>query len=109
MQILKSNKSLVVTSFVLGSISLYNYKNESNEINTTSEITLKSYYSNVADVKIDRGVNASSIADISGIPRATVIRKLNWQSRKSLSKLSILINNIIFYSKLYFFIQNLAI
>ena len=44
----------------------------------TSEITLKSYYSNVADVKIDRGVNASSIADISSIPRATVIRKLNW-------------------------------
>ena len=28
----------------------------------TSEITLKSYYSDVADVKIDRGVNASSIA-----------------------------------------------
>ena len=44
----------------------------------TSEITLKSYYSNVADVKIDRGVNASSIADISSIPRATVIRKLKW-------------------------------
>ena len=44
----------------------------------TSEITLKSYYSNVSDVKIDRGVNASSIADISSIPRATVIRKLKW-------------------------------
>ena len=38
-------------------------------------ITLKSYYSNVADVKIVRGINASSIADISKIPRATVIRK----------------------------------
>ena len=25
-----------------------------------------------------RGINASSIADISTIPRATVIRKLNW-------------------------------
>ena len=44
----------------------------------TSEITLKSYYSNVADVKFDRGVNASSIADISSLPRATVIRKLSW-------------------------------
>ena len=44
----------------------------------TSPITLKSYFSNVADVKIDRGVNASSIADISSIPRATVIRKLKW-------------------------------
>ena len=41
-------------------------------------ITLKSYYSNVADVKILRGINASSIADISRIPRATVIRKLKW-------------------------------
>ena len=41
-------------------------------------ITLKSYYSNVADVKIIRGINASSIADISRIPRATVIRKLKW-------------------------------
>ena len=53
----------------------------------TSEITLKSYYSNVADVKIDRGVNASSIADISSIPRATVIRKLNWLvSQKAIKK-----------------------
>ena len=53
----------------------------------TSEITLKSYYSNVADVKIDRGVNASSIADISRIPRATVIRKLNWLvSQKAIKK-----------------------
>ena len=41
-------------------------------------ITLKSYYSNVADVKITRGINASSISDISSIPRATVIRKLKW-------------------------------
>ena len=53
----------------------------------TSEITLKSYYSNVSDVKIDRGVNASSIADISSIPRATVIRKLKWLvSQKAIKK-----------------------
>ena len=53
----------------------------------TSPITLKSYYSNVADVKIDRGVNASSIADISSIPRATVIRKLKWLvSQKAIKK-----------------------
>ena len=33
------------------------------------------------------GVNASSIADISGIPRATVIRKLNWLvSQKAIKK-----------------------
>ena len=41
-------------------------------------ITIKSYFSNVTDVKIVRGINASSIADISNIPRATVIRKLKW-------------------------------
>ena len=29
-------------------------------------------------MKILRGINASSIADISRIPRATVIRKLKW-------------------------------
>ena len=53
----------------------------------TSPITLRSYYSNVAEVKIDRGVNASSIADISSIPRATVIRKLNWLvSQKAIKK-----------------------
>ena len=44
----------------------------------TSPISLKSYYSNVTEVRVDRGVNASSIADISSIPRATVIRKLKW-------------------------------
>lgn len=41
-------------------------------------LTIKSYYSNVTDVKMFRGINASSIADISQIPRATVIRKLKW-------------------------------
>ena len=52
----------------------------------TSEITLKSYYSNVADVKISRGINASSIADISQIPRATVIRKLKWLTKQNCIK-----------------------
>ena len=53
----------------------------------SSPITIKSYYSDVADVKIDRGVNASSISDISSIPRATVIRKLNWLvSQKAIKK-----------------------
>ena len=52
-----------------------------------SPITIKSYYSNVADVKIYRVVNASSISDISTIPRATVIRKLKWLvSQKAIKK-----------------------
>ena len=41
-------------------------------------IGLKNYYSSVVSVKVKRGINASSIADISTIPRATVIRKLQW-------------------------------
>ena len=52
----------------------------------TSPITIKSYYSNVADVKIERGINASSIADISQIPRATVIRKLKWLVKQNCIK-----------------------
>ena len=52
----------------------------------TSEITIKSYYSNVAEVKISRGINASSIADISQIPRATVIRKLKWLTKQNCIK-----------------------
>ena len=46
----------------------------------------KIYYSNVADVKILRGINASSIADISRIPRATVIRKLKWLIKQNCIK-----------------------
>ena len=49
-------------------------------------ISLNNYYQNVADVKIDRGINASSIADISTIPRATVIRKLKWLQKQDCIK-----------------------
>ena len=37
-------------------------------------------------MKIDRGINASSIADISTIPRATVIRKLKWLVKQNCIK-----------------------
>ena len=69
------------TWIVWGNIALshqYHLAKAAEKNLITSEITLKSYYSNVADVKISRGINASSIADISQIPRATVIRKLKW-------------------------------
>ena len=39
-------------------------------------INFRNYYQNVSAVKVTRGINASSISDISRIPRATVIRKL---------------------------------
>ena len=44
------------------------------------------YYSNMANFKIERGINASSISDISNIPRATVIRKLKWLIKQDIIK-----------------------
>ena len=45
-------------------------------------ISLQNYYQSVVSVKMKRGINASSISDISTIPRATVIRKLKWLVEK---------------------------
>tara|TARA_A100001011_G_scaffold365114_1_gene416476 strand:- start:853 stop:1872 length:1020 start_codon:yes stop_codon:yes gene_type:complete len=69
------------TWIVWGNIALsHQYhlsKNEDKELLKES-IGFKNYYSSVISVKMKRGINASSISDISRIPRATVIRKLNW-------------------------------
>ena len=46
------------------------------------------YYKNMANFKVERGINASSIADISRIPRATVIRKLKWLMKQDIIKKS---------------------
>ena len=77
------------TWIVWGNIALshqYHLAKAAEKNLITSEITLKSYYSDVADVKISRGINASSIADISRIPRATVIRKLKWLTKQNCIK-----------------------
>ena len=77
------------TWIVWGNIALshqYHLAKAAEKNLITSPITLKSYYSEVADVKIDRGINASSIADISTIPRATVIRKLKWLVKQNCIK-----------------------
>ena len=44
--------------------------------------TYEDYYLSMLKFKSERGINASSIADISGIPRATVIRKLRAMEKK---------------------------
>ena len=49
-------------------------------------IRFDNYYKNISNFKIARGINASSIADISSIPRATVIRKLKWLIRNDIIK-----------------------
>ncbi len=69
------------TWIVWGNIALSHqyYLSKAAEKNLISEpIKFENYYNSVANVKIERGINASSIADISTIPRATVIRKLKW-------------------------------
>ena len=52
---------------------------------TREELTsYEDYYLSMLKFKCERGINASSIADISGIPRATVIRKLRVLEKKGL-------------------------
>ena len=77
------------TWIVWGNIALshqYHLHKASEKNLLTENIKIDNYYRNVADVKIDRGINASSIADISTIPRATVIRKLKWLMRQDVIK-----------------------
>ena len=47
-------------------------------------IKSNNYYKSLMAFKKERGINASSIADISSIPRATVIRKLKWLVKNDL-------------------------
>ena len=48
--------------------------------------TYEDFYMSMLKFKCERGINASSIADISGIPRATVIRKLRTLEKKDFIK-----------------------
>ena len=77
------------TWIVWGNIALSHQYHlaKAKEKNLISErIIFKNYYWNVTEIKVDRGINASSIADISTIPRATVIRKLKWLVKQDVIK-----------------------
>ena len=77
------------TWIVWGNIALshqYQLHKKASENLIKEDIKIKNYYTNVADVDIVRGINASSIADISNIPRATVIRKLKWLVKNEVIK-----------------------
>ena len=83
----RANFGDLETWMIWGNIAIHHQKNLSkiNENLVTEadrEINYSNYYKKVSDVKILRGVNASSIADITSIPRATVIRKLKWLVKK---------------------------
>jgi predicted transcriptional regulator len=75
-------------SFHVGGIVIINHalnskKNDNSEM--SNEFYLEKYF--FADQKDDVGINAMSIADITGIPRATVIRKLNKLIRENFIKI----------------------
>ena len=72
---------------VWGSIALVQTAafSESLKQITRDELTsYEGYYTSMLKFKCERGINASSIADISSIPRATVIRKLRTLEKKGL-------------------------
>jgi len=78
------------TWIVWGNVALnqqsYLRKKSDKELIYDNMIRDNSYYKNIANLKITHGINASSIADISNIPRATVIRKLNWLMKQDVIK-----------------------
>ena len=70
---------------VWGSIAIVQTAAFSESLQQISREELTSYedyYLSMLKFKCERGINASSIADISGIPRATVIRKLRTLEKK---------------------------
>ena len=77
-------------SFHISGICLINHalnskRNDNSEM--SKEFYLEKYF--FADNKDDAGVNAMSISDITGIPRATVIRKLNKLIKENFLKIDI--------------------
>jgi len=61
-------------------------KNLNKKIKLSGNNEVRSYLKKVQKNEPNRGVNASSIADISGIPRATVLRKLKILSNQKVIK-----------------------
>ena len=74
---------------VWGSIAIVQTAAFSESLKSISREELtgyEDYYVSMLKFKPERGINASSIADISGIPRATVIRKLRTLEKKGFIK-----------------------
>ena len=74
---------------VWGSIAIVQtaaFKEELQKISSDELNSYNDYYLSMLKFKPLRGINASSISDISGIPRATVIRKLRTLEKKGFIK-----------------------
>ena len=88
----RANFGDLETWMIWGNVAIHHQKNlaNMNEQNLTTEtnddVNYTNYFKKVSDVKILRGVNASSISDITSIPRATVIRKLKWLTKQDVLK-----------------------
>jgi DNA-binding Lrp family transcriptional regulator len=88
----RANFGDLETWMVWGNVAIHHQKNlakkheESLTTDAVSPVNYVNYFGKVSDVKIERGVNASSIADITSIPRATVIRKLKWLVKQDVLK-----------------------
>ena len=80
------------TWMIWGNVAIHHQKNlaKANDQNLTTEtdevVNYANYFDKVSDVQVARGVNASSISDITSIPRATVIRKLKWLIKQDVLK-----------------------
>ena len=80
------------TWMIWGNVAIHHQKNlaKTQDQNIIAEedssINYANYFNKVSDVKIIQGVNASSISDITSIPRATVIRKLKWLVQENVLK-----------------------
>ena len=88
----RANFGDLETWMIWGNVAIHHQKNlakmqDQNVIAETEEtVNYANYFNKVSDVKIIRGVNASSISDITSIPRATVIRKLKWLVKQEVLK-----------------------
>ena len=87
----RANFGDLETWMIWGNVAIHHQKNlaKAREQDLTTEVeqvNYANYFDKVSDVKILRGVNASSIADITSIPRATVIRKLKWLVKNDVLK-----------------------
>ncbi|MFL2890194.1 MAG: helix-turn-helix domain-containing protein [Pelagibacteraceae bacterium] len=74
---------------VWGSIALVQaaaFREELKKVTREGLDSYENYYLSMLKFKSERGINASSIADITSIPRATVIRKLRSLEKKGFIK-----------------------
>ena len=76
-------ESFHIAGIVISNHALNSKKNDNSEM--SKEFYVEKYF--FADQKDFSGINAMSISEITGIPRATVIRKLNKLLKKKLVKI----------------------